>query len=90
MKKLLGKLKYLIAWGLCILAWFVIIFLYVFCGGCELFKLENPIKIELGVAVIVGTLFFIILDIIYELEKQHEEKIKKLEKRIEELEKKGE
>ncbi len=90
MKKLLGKLKYLIAWGLCILAWFVIIFLYVFCGGWELFESENPIKIELGVAVIVGTLFFIILDIIYELEKQHEEKIKKLEKRIEELEKKGE
>ncbi len=90
MKKLMSKLKYILIWGLCILAWFVIIFLYVFCGGWELFESGNPIKIELGAAVIIGTLFFVIIDIIYELEKQHEEKIKKLEKRIKELENRGE
>ena len=90
MKKLAGKLKYILAWALCILAWFIIIFLYVFCGGWELYESGNPIKIELGAAVIFGTFFFVIIDIIYELEKQHEEKIKKLEHRIKELEKNGE
>lgn len=90
MKKLAGKLKYILAWALCILVCFVIIFLYVFCGGWELFESGNPIKIELGASIILGSLFFVVINTIYELEKQHEEKIKKLEKRIEELENKGE
>lgn len=90
MKKLASKLKYILVWALCILAWFVIIFLYFFCGGWELLESGDPIKIELCISVILGTLFFVIIDIIYELEKQHEEKIKKLEKRIAELENKGE
>ena len=90
MKKIVSKLKYVLTWALCILVCFAIVFLYVFCGGWELFESGNPIKIELGAAVILGTIFFIVIDTIYELEKQNEEKIKKLEKRIEELENKGE
>ena len=90
MKKLMGKLKYILAWALCILVCFVIVFVYVFFGGWELFESGNPIKIELGVAIILGSLFFVVINTIYELEKQHEEKLKKLEKRIEELENKGE
>lgn len=90
MKKLAGKLKYFLAWALCILACFIIVFFCFFCGGWELFESGEPIKIELGISVILGTLFFVIIEIIYELEKQHEEKIKKLENRIKELEDKGE
>ncbi|MBO5944834.1 MAG: hypothetical protein J6Q50_06035 [Clostridia bacterium] len=87
MKKLA---KYILAWALCILVCFVIVFLYVFCGGWELFESGNPIKIEFGASVILGTIFFVVIDTIYELEKQHEEKLKTLEKRIEELENKEE
>lgn len=88
MKKLVSKLKYLLAWALCIIACFVIVFFSVFCGGWELFESGDPIKIEIGASVILGTIFFATIGIIYELEKQHEEKLEKLKKRIEELEKK--
>ena len=90
MKKLLSKLKYLLVWALCILVCFIIIFLYVSWFGWELIESGDPVKIELGGAVILGSLFFIIINTIYELEKQHEEKLKSLEKRIEELESNGE
>ena len=90
MKKLVSKLKYILVWALCIVVCFIIIFLYISWFGWELFESGDPIKIELGVAVILGSLFFVIIDTIYELEKQHEEKIKNLEKRIEKLENKGE
>lgn len=91
MKKLMGKLKYMLAWTLCIFACFIIVFFSFFCGGWELFESGDPIKIEFGISVILGTLFFVIIGIVYELEKQHEEKLEKLKKRIEELEKnKGE
>ena len=90
MKKLMGKLKYILVWALCILVCFVIVFVYGFFGGWELFESGNPIKIEFGVAMVLGSLFFVVINTIYELEKQHEEKLKKLEKRIEELENKGE
>ena len=90
MKKLKKNLKFLLAWALCILACFVIVFFCMFCGGWELFESGDPIKFEISISMILGSLFFVVLMIIYELEKQHEEKMKSLEKRIEKLENRGE
>lgn len=87
MKKLKDSLKFLLVWALCILVCFVIVFLWCFFVGWELFESGDPIKIELGISVILGSLFFVIINTIFELEKKREEQVKSLEKRIEELEK---
>lgn len=88
MKKLKDSLKYLLVWALCILVCFALVFVWCFFGGWSFFESGDPIKMEVAVSVILGSLFFIVITTIFELEKQHEEKFKKLENRIKELEEK--
>lgn len=67
-----------------ILVCFVVIYLFVFFGGWQLFEAGDPILLEIAAAIAVG----FILWIVFEISKFHEAKIEELEKRIEALEKK--
>lgn len=61
---------------------FVIIYAVVFAGGWKLFESGDPILIEIGASMIGSLFLFVILEI-FELQEQ---KIKKLEERIKNLE----
>lgn len=61
---------------------FVSIYLLVFFGGWKLFESKDPILMEIGISVLVAIIFYVI-DALYNYSN---EKIKELEKRIEELE----
>ncbi len=76
--KLKSILKFLGTFALC----FIVIYLVVFSGGWKLFQSNDPILIELGVALILSIFVFAINEV---LTKQNE-KIKSLEERIIELE----
>jgi low affinity Fe/Cu permease len=76
--KLKSILKFLGTFTLC----FIVIYLVVFSGGWKLFQSNDPILIELGVALILSIFVFAINEV---LTKQNE-KIKSLEERIVELE----
>ena len=77
------KLKLYLRWFLSILFSFVCIYLFIFFGGWKLVESGDPIRIELAVAIIVGT----ILWVMNEVAKAQDKKIKDLEQRITELEK---
>ena len=77
------KLKLYLRWFLSILFSFVCIYLFIFFGGWKLVESGDPIRIELAVAIIVGT----ILWVMNEVATAQDKKIKDLEQRITELEK---
>lgn len=60
------------------------IYLIVFIGGWKLFESGDPILMEIGVALILSIFVFAVNEVIGALEK----KVKSLEARVDELEKK--
>ena len=78
--KLKSILRYLGTFALC----FIAIYLVVFFGGWKLFESNDPILIELGVALILSIFIFAINEVLIKQDK----KIKALEERISELENK--
>ena len=79
------KLKYALHFLICFVTSFICIYLIIFAGGWRLFEGGDPILLEIAAAIVIG--FFIWL--IYEWSALFECKIKELEERIEELEKKN-
>ncbi len=77
-----SKLKSIIAFILSWIISFVVIYLFVFFGGYKLFESGDVILKEIGVSFIIGFLIFLMLI----LSKNNNDKISKLEKRLEELE----
>lgn len=65
---------------------FVLIYLFVFCGGWKLLGSGDPIMMEIAAALVLGVVFWIF----FEITKSYETKIKALEQRIEVLERKPE
>lgn len=79
MKAVLKKLlRFIGSFILC----FLVIYLVVFFGGWRLFESENPIFIEMGVALVASIFFFAVNEVM----NAHELKIKDLEERIKKLE----
>lgn len=68
---------------ICIGASFLLIYLFVFFGGWQLFEAGDPILYEIAAAIGVGFIIWLM----YEVSVQCDARIKALEKRISELEK---
>ncbi len=83
-----NKLKLVLHWLLCVVISFALIYLFVFVGGWKLFESGDVILIEIGVAIIVGTVLYLFCEVNDKIEKDYSSKITELEKRIVELEKK--
>lgn len=81
--RLKNKLTYMLKLALCILCFFVFIYLFIFVGGYQLFESGDPILQELGVSVLIGVIIMFVI----ELFKSNSKRIENLEKRIEKLEK---
>lgn len=79
------NLKYALHFLICLGTSFICIYLMIFVGGWRLVEGGDPILLEIAAAIVIG--FFIWL--IYECCALFECKIKELEERIEELEKKN-
>ncbi len=79
-----NKIKLLLRWGGTFLLCLIVIYLFVFLGGWKLFESGDPILIEIGVAFVLSFFVFIFNEIVTGLEKR----VKSLEERINELEKK--
>lgn len=79
-----NKLKSLFKWIVIFILCFVVIYLIVFFGGWKLFESNDPILIEIGVALILSVFIFAINEVLI----KQENKIKSLEQRISELENK--
>ena len=62
----------------CFIFVFLVIYLFVFVGGWELFESGDPILIEIGVSAIFSVFFFAINEVI----NSHNKKIKELENRV--------
>jgi hypothetical protein len=78
------KLKLLLRWAIIFLFCFIMIYLFVFVGGWKLFESGDPILIEIGVAFILSFFVLLFIEMISLLDKR----VKALEDRIKELEKK--
>lgn len=78
-----SKLKDLISLILTIAVIFAIVYLYVFVGGWKLFESGDPIKMEIGVSVILGVIVWILM----KLNVQMNSRINELESKIERLKK---
>ena len=76
------KFKLLLKWAGIFALCFVVIYLFVFCGGWKLFESGDPILIEIGVAFVLSFFVFIFSEIVIGLEKR----VKSLEERVNELE----
>ena len=76
-----NKLKSLLRWAGIFLLCFAVVYLTVFFGGWKLFESGDPILIELGAAFILSVFVFAFNETITKLEK----KIEDLEKRIDSL-----
>lgn len=76
------KLKAVLHFLICFIISFIFIYLIIFVGGWRLFESGDPILLEIAAATVIG--FFIWL--IYEWSALFKCKIKELEERIEELE----
>ena len=76
-------IKLLLRWAGIFLLCFITIYLIVFAGAWRLFESKDPILIEIGCALILSVFIFAI----YEVGNMLHEKIKKLEERIQQLEK---
>ena len=79
-----NRLKAFLRWALTFLLCFIVIYLIVFIGGWKLFESGNPILMEIGAALILSIFVFAVNEVIVALEK----KVKSLEARVDELEKK--
>lgn len=76
------KLKALLRWGVIFVSCFLIIYLFVFMGGWKFFESNDPLLIEIGVALIISIFIFLLYEAVVKLEKR----ITNLEVRIKELE----
>ena len=76
-----NKLKSLLRWAGIFLLCFAVVYLTVFFGGWKLFESGDPVLIELGAALILSVFVFAFNETITKLEK----KIEDLEKRIDAL-----
>lgn len=79
-----NKIKDVSVLIMCIIISFIFIYLFVFAGGWKLVESGDPILLEFAASIVVGFMIFII----FKITKYYDTKIKKLEKRIEELENK--
>lgn len=77
-----GKCKLLLRWVTSFIICFLTIYVVVFVGGWKLFESGDPILIEIGTSII----FSIFLFAISEAYERQDQKIKKLEERIKNLE----
>lgn len=64
---------------------FVVIYIFIFFGGWQLFEAKDPILYEIAAAIGIG----IVVWLIYEVTVYYDARIKALEKRISELENKN-
>lgn len=80
-----NKLKPVLHFLICFVITFIFIYLIIFVGGWRLFEGGDPILLEIAAAIVIGFVIWLI----YEWSALFECKIKGLEKRIEELEKKN-
>lgn len=80
-----NKIKNLLAWLSSIIISFIFIFLFIFFFGSKLFESGDVILQEVGVSVVIGSLLFLNIKI----NETNLDKIKELEKRVEELENKN-
>ena len=78
------KIKYITKWFITFIICFLIIYLTVFFGGWRLFESNDPILIEIGVALVLSIFVFSINEAIEKLETR----IKELEEHISRLESK--
>ncbi len=78
------KFKLLLRWAAIFLLCLIVIYLFVFFGGWKLFESGDPILIEVGVALVLSFFVFIFNEVVTGLEKR----VKSLEERVNELEKK--
>lgn len=62
---------------------FIVIYVLIFAGAEILFESGDPILLEIAAAIVIGVL----ITIIYEAKTDSDEKIRELEKRLDELEK---
>ena len=79
------KIKNLLAWLSSIIISFIFIFLFIFFFGSKLFESGDVILQEVGVSIVIGSLVFLNIKI----NETNLDKIKELEKRVEELENKN-
>lgn len=79
-----NKIKLLLKWAGMFVLCFIIIYLIVFFGGWKLFESGDPILIEIGIAVILSFFVLVFNEVVTGLEKR----VKSLEERLNELEKK--
>lgn len=78
------KCKIFLKWAVVFLLCFLLIYLFVFFGGWQLFESGDPILIEIGVALVLSFFVFVFGEIATGLEKR----VKSLEERLNEFEKK--
>ena len=78
------KFKIFLKWAVVFLLCFLLIYLFVFFGGWKLFESGDPILIEIGVALVLSIFVFAFGEIVVGLEKR----VKSLEERLNEFEKK--
>lgn len=76
------KLGLLLKWALSFIICFLIVYLFVFFCGWNLFESNDPILIEIGVSLVISIFVFSLYEIVNKLEKR----ITQLEKNINELE----
>jgi len=81
MKK--GKYKVALHLLISIAITFIVIYILIFFGGWRLFEPLDPILLEIAGAIVIGTIFYVMVEIVA----YFESKIIELEKRISELEK---
>lgn len=79
-----NKLKTIFKIACIFILCFALIYLIVFLGAWKLFESGDPILIEIGFALILSVFVFIFLEVCSSLEKR----IKTLEKKLEDIEKK--
>lgn len=74
-----NRLLSLLKWAAIFILCFVIVYLVVFFGGWKLFESDDPILIELGVALVLSFFVFTFNETVTNLEKR----VKSLEERLE-------
>lgn len=80
---MIKNIKFFLKWALVFAICFIVIYLFVLCGGWKLFESGDPILIEIGVAFILSFFVFGIIEAGNSLGKR----VEALEKRLSGLEK---